>query len=99
MVILIRCLLLIKLIDGHYRRMRVLRPTGLTNLRLMTSRSILALGLGQAIILDLSSILSSKLVTSVWVEATRSTKAPIVFLSSHSLKKNVILVVAVVSFK
>jgi hypothetical protein len=41
--------------------MRVLQSGGLTNLRLMTFRSILALALGQAIILDSSS----KLVTSV----------------------------------
>jgi hypothetical protein len=35
-------------IDGHYRKMWVLRPRGLTNLRLMTSRSILALSLSSS---------------------------------------------------
>jgi hypothetical protein len=64
MAILIRCVVLRYFIDGHYRKMRVLRPGGLTNLRLMRSRSILALALSQSIILDLSNSLSSKLVTS-----------------------------------
>ena len=60
MAILIRCVVLRHFIDDHYRKMRVLRPGGITNLWLMTSRSILALALGQAIILDLSNSLYSK---------------------------------------
>ncbi len=64
MAILIICVVLGYFVDGHYRKMRVLRPGGLANLRLMRSRSILALALSQAIILDLSNSLSIKLVTS-----------------------------------
>jgi hypothetical protein len=59
MAILIICVVLRYLTDDHYRKMRVLRPGGLTNLPLMTSRSILALALSQPIILDLSTSLSS----------------------------------------
>ena len=64
MAILIRCVVLRYFIDGHYRKMRVLRQGGLANLRLMRSRPILALAISLSIILDLSSSLSSKLVTS-----------------------------------